>query len=369
MTSRWLSRRRFLEQATLATALTAASPWARAAESKSTKKLGVALVGLGGYSTRQLGPALRETKFCQLAGVVTGDRAKGVQWARDYGFSQRSIYSYDTMTRLADDAAVDIVYVVTPNGLHAEHAIAAAKAGKHVIIEKPMCNTVAECDAVLAACKAANVRHSIGYRLFWDPYHAELRRLAKEQDFGPFHRIIGDRAFVMREWRWRADKKLAGGGPLMDLGVYLIQGACMARNAAAPSFVSARELPKTRPDISRDTEETLQWTMEWPDGATAEFTASYQQNHDHFRAEAARGWIDFKDKAFSYKVGSVETSRGPLSYSAPNQQALQMDDFAQCIQTGRTPMVTGEMGRRDLTIIEAIYTAMASGRRQAVAAS
>lgn len=369
MTNRLVSRRRFIEQTSLATTLALASDWSLGAESRPAKKLGVALVGLGGYSTRQLGPALRETKFCRLSGVVTGDRAKGAQWARDYGFSEKSVYSYDAMARLADDPAIDIVYVVTPNGLHAEHAIAAAKAGKHVILEKPMCNTVAECDAVLAACKAANVRHSIGYRLFWDPYHTELRRLALEEDFGAFKKINGDRAFVMREWRWRADKKLAGGGPLMDLGVYLIQGACMAKNGAAPAFVTARELPKTRPDISRDTEETLQWTMEWPDGAIANFTSSYQQNHDHFRAEAPQGWIDFKEKAFSYKIGAVETSRGPLSYPAPNQQALQMDDFAQCIQTGRAMLVTGEMGRRDLVIIESIYRAMASGRREEVKAS
>jgi glucose-fructose oxidoreductase len=369
MTNRFVSRRRFLEQTSLATALALASPWSQGAQAQPAKKLGVALVGLGGYSTRQLGPALRETSFCRLAGVVTGDRAKGEQWAHDYGFSEKSIYGYDTLARLADDRAIDIVYVVTPNGLHAEHAIAAAKAGKHVIIEKPMCNTVAECDAVLAACKATNVRHSIGYRLFWDPYHTELRRLAREEDFGAFKKMTGDRAFVMRTWRWRADKKLAGGGPLMDLGVYLIQGACMAKNGVAPAFVTARELPKTQPDISRDTEETLQWTMEWPDGAIAEFTSSYQQNHDHFRAEAPRGWIDFKEKAFSYKVAPPETSRGPLSYSAPNQQALQMDDFAQCIQTGRASLVSGEMGRRDLVIIESIYRAMASGQREVVKAS
>jgi glucose-fructose oxidoreductase len=369
MTNRLVSRRRFIEQTSLATSLVLASAWSRGAESQPAKKLGVALVGLGGYSTRQLGPALRETSLCRLTGVVTGDRAKGEQWAHDYGFSEKSIYGYDTMARLADDRAIDIVYVVTPNGLHAEHAIAAAKAGKHVIIEKPMCNTVAECDAVLAACKAANVRHSIGYRLFWDPYHTELRRLAREEDFGAFKKMTGDRAFVMGTWRWRADKKLAGGGPLMDLGVYLIQGACMAKNGIAPAFVTARELPKTQPDISRDTEETLQWTMEWADGAIAEFTSSYQQNHDHFRAEAPRGWIDFKEKAFSYKVAPPETSRGALSYSAPNQQALQMDDFAQCIQTGRASPVSGDMGRRDLVIIESIYRAMASGRREVVKAS
>jgi glucose-fructose oxidoreductase len=363
-----ISRREFLGQMGLGLGLAVTSRWSRGAEAPPTKKLGVALVGLGGYSTRELGPALRETKFCQLTGVVTGDHAKGERWARDYGFSEKSIYSYDTMARLADDRAVDIVYVVTPNGLHAEHAIAAVKAGKHIIMEKPMCNTVAECDAVLAACRAANRRHSIGYRLFWDPYHTELRRLARDQDFGAFKKMKGDRAFVMNTWRWRADKKLAGGGPLMDLGIYLIQGACMAKNGVAPAFVTAHELPKTRPDISRDTEETLRWTMEWADGAVAEFTTSYQQNYDHFRAEAAKGWIDFKQEAFAYQVGTVETSRGPLHYPAPYQQALQMDDFAQCIQTGRATPVPGEMGRRDLTIIEAIYRAMASGRREAIKA-
>jgi glucose-fructose oxidoreductase len=364
-----ISRRRFLEQTSLAIALAQIPGWSRGEQPPTPKKLGVALVGLGGYSTRQLAPALRETKFCRLAGVVTGSRAKGEQWARDYGFSQKSIYSYESMARMADDATIDIVYVVTPNGLHAEHAIAAAKAGKHVIIEKPMCNTVAQCDAVLAACKAANVRHSIGYRLFWDPYHAELRRLARGEDFGAFRKMKGDRGFVMDTWRWRADKALAGGGPLMDLGIYLIQGACMAKNGAAPAFVTARELPKTRPDISRDTEETLQWTMEWPDSAVAELTTSYQQNFDRFRAEAPRGWIDFSEHAFGYKVGTVETSRGPLHYPAPYQQALQLDDFAQCIQTGRATPVPGEMGRRDLAIVEAIYRAAASGRREEVKAS
>lgn len=368
MTNR-ISRRGFLEQMSLAAAVALTPRRSRAADPVPGRMLGVALVGLGGYSTGQLGPALRETKLCKLAGVVTGSREKGEKWARDYGFSEKSIYSYDTMARIADDRAIDIVYVVTPNGLHAEHAIAAAKAGKHVILEKPMCNTVAECDAVLAACTAANVRHSIGYRLFWDPYHAQLRRLAREEQFGSFKKMKGERGFIMSTWRWRADKKLAGGGPLMDLGIYLIQGACMAKNGLAPTFVTAHELPKTRPDISRDTEETLQWTMEWADGAVAEFTTSYQQNFDHFRAEAPKGWIDFKEHAFGYKVGTVETSGGPLHYPAPYQQALQMDDFAQCIQTGRATPVPGDMGRRDLAIIEAIYRASASGHREAVKVS
>lgn len=361
-----VTRRRFIGQVSAATALAFVPRLARAGE--PPRKLGVALAGLGRYSTGQLGPALRETRHCRLAGVITGDPAKGALWAKDHGFSDKHVYHYDTMARLADNPEIDIVYVVTPNGLHAEHAIAAARAGKHVIIEKPMANTVAECDAILAACAAAKVRHSIGYRLFWDPYHAELRRLAREEDFGPFLQLKGDRAFVMNTWRWRADKKLAGGGPLMDLGVYLIQGACMAKNGLAPVAVTAQELPKTRPEISKDTEETIRWTMEWADGATGEFTTSYQQNADRFRAEGAKGWIHFKERAFGYRVTPPDTSRGPLSYPAPNQQALQMDAFARHVQGLEPTPVPGDMGRRDLAIIEAIYRAAASGRRETVQA-
>ncbi len=362
-----LTRRLFLGNVSTLAALTLAPRLSWGAEPPPVgRKLGVALVGLGGYSRGQLGPALRQTQYCQLAGVVTGDHAKGLKWAEDYGFPAANIYNYSTMAQLANNPAIDIVYVVTPNGLHAEHCIAAAKAGKHVICEKPMANTVAECDAIITACRVAGVQLTIGYRLFFDPHHAELRRLARDEDFGAFNQMSGERGFVMSTWQWRADRVLAGGGPLMDLGVYLIQGACMAKNGAKPVAVTAQELPKTRPDISRDTEEALRWRMEFADGAQANLMASYQQSADRFRADGARGWIHFKEHAFTYRGMVVETSRGPLKFTPPNQQALQMDAFAQSVLTGTPTPAPGEMGRRDLTIIEAIYASMAAGGQRVV---
>lgn len=365
-----VSRRRFVGQLSAATALALAPRWTYADGPAPAKKLGVALVGLGTYATGQLGPALRQTEYCRLAGVVTGDPAKGAKWAQDYGFPEKSIYGYDTMHRLADNPDIDIVYIVTPNSLHAQHAIAAAEAGKHVIVEKPMAASVAECDAILAACAKAKVRHSIGYRLFFDPYHTEFRRLALEENFGPFMKMNGDRAFMMKTRGWRADRKLAGGGPLLDLGIYLIQSACMAKNGIAPVTVTGQEMPKTRPDMFVDTEETLRWTMEWADGAAGEFSTSYQQVFGRFHAESPKGWIDFTKGSYSYQVGGLDTSRGPFTYGPPpvNQQARQMDDFAQCVLTGRATPVPGEMGRRDLQIIEAIYAAAASGKREPVRA-
>jgi glucose-fructose oxidoreductase len=360
-----VSRREFLGQLALGSASLAFAARLRG-QAAGTRKLGVALVGLGSYSRGQLGPALKLTQHCRLAGVVTGDRAKGRQWAQQYEFPEKNIYGYDAMHQLADNRDIDIVYVVTPNGLHAEHAIAAAKAGKHVICEKPMANTVAECDAMLAACRAAKVKLSIGYRLHFDPFHQEMMRLAREKDFGAFTRMKGDRGFVMATKVWRADHKLAGGGPMMDLGVYLIQGACMAANGA-PIAVTAVQIPTTKPQLFTDVEEGTRWTMEFPGGAVCEAFTSYAHSADTFRAEGDKGWIEFKSRAFTYNGAVVETSRGKLDFGPfVNQQARQMDDFALCIREGRESRVPGEMGRRDMVIVEAIYEASRTGKKVVV---
>ena len=354
-------RRRFLGQLPAAGALLAA-PAALFANPMDKKKLGVALVGLGGYSTGQLGPALKVTENCRLAGVVTGSRDKGLAWARDYGFPDTSVYGYDTMARLADNRDIDIIYVVTPNALHAEHSIAAAKAGKHVICEKPMAVSVGECDAIIAACKAAGVRLSIGYRLHFDPFHEELRRLARTKEFGAFMKMSGGFAFTMRQMQWRAQKRLAGGGPLMDLGIYVIQEACMGAGAD-PVAVTARERPRKRPEFFADVEESIEWTMEFAGGARCECFTSYDEGRNDFRAEAKDGWFEMKP-AFNYGGNRGATSRGPLAMAPVNQQAVQMDHFAARIRDKLPTRVPGEMGRRDVAILEAIYASAAAGGRR-----
>lgn len=372
-----VSRRTFLGQLSLGAAGLAFASHSRGAEKPPGKKLGIALVGLGNYSKGQLGPALKVTEQCYLAGVVTGSPEKGALWAKEHGFPEKSIYGYDTMARIADNKDIDIVYVVTPNGLHVRDVIAAAKAGKHVICEKPLGNTVAECDAMLAACKAAKVKFSVGYRLHFDPYHREMMRRAKDPAFGPFLQMTGNRGFALKAGAWRADKKLAGGGPMMDLGVYLIQGACMAYGGttlgggaldAAPIAVTAKELPKTKPEqFGAGVEETIEWTMEFKNGAKAEFVTSYIGGKDTFRAEGPKGWWEFKQKAFTYRGTVVDTSTGPVVYEPfVNQQALQMDNFAECVREGRESRVPGEMGRRDLVIVEAIFEAARTGKKVAV---
>src|SRR5215469_12642550 len=370
------SRRKFLRDLSLGTAAVATGfGLASCAKSQSNqidlnskapqgkKKLGVALLGLGRYATHQPAPALQETNHCQLTGVVSGHPDKAAQWASRYGFPKKNIYNYDNFDSIASNPDIDIVYVVTPVALHPEFVIRAAKAGKHVISEKPMATSVTDCDRMIAACKAAKIKLAIGYRLHYDLYHRELMRLAREQDFGPFTKMTGDRGFVFGERAWRIDKKLAGGGPMMDLGIYIVHGACMAANGVAPIAVTAHEEPKTKPELFNEVEETIRWTMEWANGAKCDAVTSFNHSSDTFRVEGAKGWMDFKQHAFTYHGIVCETSRGPLNLQAINQQAAHMDDFADCVRTGRDTPVPGELGRRDLQIITAVYEAARTGRR------
>jgi glucose-fructose oxidoreductase len=358
-----VTRRRFIGQLSITAAALALSPRLSAAGAEPRKKLGIALVGLGNYATRQLAPALRHTQFCRLAGAVTGTREKGEKLAREYGFSETSIYSYDTMAQLADNPEIDIVYVVTPNSIHAENVIAAARAGKHVICEKPFTTTVADAERAIAACKKAGVKLSIGYRLHFDPYHQELMRLAGDPAFGDFTKGSGNFSFVMGRKVWRAEKKLAGGGPIMDLGVYVIQGACMAARGMAPIAVVAKEGPITRPDIFTDVEETMFFKLEFASGLMFDGGTSYSQSFNELRAENPKGFIQIRP-AYSYRGLAGETHAGPLKFSLPvPQQTLQMDDFAQCINENRESRVSGEMGLRDMKIIEAIYESARTGNR------
>src|SRR5688572_31540585 len=362
-----ISRRSFVGRLAVSAAALA---FARRSQGQtpSPRKLGIALCGLGNYSRGQLGPALKLTQHCRLTGVITGSKEKGSQWAKEYGFPEKNIYHYDTMQQLADNPAIDIVYVVTPNALHAPHTITAAKAGKHVICEKPMALNAAECDTMIAACKAANVQLSIGYRLHFEPNTQELKRLAKDKDFGVFMKMSGGNGFRMARKVWRADRKLSGGGPLMDMGIYSVQAACMAADDATCVAVTAMEHPKTRPEIFSDVEEGLDDTLEHSTGAKPDLVTTYNARIVYYGGDVIKGEMALQP-AHSYRGIKAVTSKRPLDVGQiESQQAVQMDDFARCVREKRESIVGGTMGRRDMLIIDAIYEAAKTGRRTQVKA-
>ncbi|MEL6917244.1 MAG: Gfo/Idh/MocA family oxidoreductase [Bacteroidota bacterium] len=330
---------------------------------KNEKSLGVALVGLGSYSTYQLAPALQDTNYCHLAGIVTGTPEKEQIWARKYNIPEDSIYNYENFDTIINNDAIDVVYVVLPNSMHADFSIRAAKAGKHVICEKPMAMNVEECNAIIDACQKANVKLSVGYRLHSEPYTKEVKRMVREKTFGTVRYISADAAYrsLSNPNQWRLNKALSGGGALVNMGVYSIQSIIYG-TGENPISVSAQEF-STRPDYFKDTDETITAQFQFPNGATGSIMTSHNVRANRLFASCDRGWFQL-DPASTYIPLAGRTSNGELNFPQESQQKLQMDDFAKHILQGTPNVAPGEMGKRDMMIVEAIYSSIAQGSKK-----
>jgi predicted dehydrogenase len=327
------------------------------------RKLGVALVGLGAYSENQLMPALKQTAYCQLTGVVSGSPAKRDRWQTQHDLLPRNVYSYEDFDAIESNRDIDIVYIVLPNAMHAEFVIRAARTGKHVICEKPLATSIEDCQRMIEACSRAGVKLSVGYRLHFDPFNQEMMRLGQNRILGSIERITAAHGMdVGAAGQWRLNKALAGGGPLMDLGIYCVQAA-MYTSGSLPVAVTARFLPKKDPEKFKEVEESIEWEMEFGEGLRAFCSCSYSKPADLLRTETIDGWFELKP-AYAYSGLAGKTSQGDISITSVNQQAAQMDDFALCIQNREDTRVPGEMGLRDMQILLAIYEAAHSGKRK-----
>lgn len=328
----------------------------------TNKKLGVALVGLGGYATGQLAPALLQTEHCYLAGIVTGTPSKAAAWKEKYNIPDKNIYSYSNYDAIKDNPDIDIIYVVLPNHLHAQYTIRGFQAGKHVICEKPMALTVAEAAAMMAASQKAGKYFSIGYRLHYDPYNLEMVRLAKEKLYGEIKSIEASFSITPQKGEWRLDKKIAGGGPLMDVGIYCLQAICYI-TGMEPRAVTAQSFPVSDKTKFLDIEETLSWQMEMPGGLRAQCHSSYSENNALLKVTAEKGWFQLEP---AYHYGGIKfTSSDGRKFELPpfSQQAKQLDAMAMAIKNNQQSKTPGEMGLRDMKIIETIYEAMNTGKR------
>jgi predicted dehydrogenase len=360
------SRRKFLHDVSLATiGTTVLSSFTGSNTKNKEGKLGVALVGLGGYATGQLAPALQQTTDCYLAGIVTGTPAKAEKFKSQYNIPDKNIYNYQTFDQIKDNPDIDVIYVVLPNSMHADYVVRAAKTGKHVICEKPMAITVKDCDRMIEACRKAGVTLSVGYRLHFEPHHLEAQRLGQQKVYGAVKKMNSGFGFSAQPGIWRLNKEMAGGGPLMDVGIYCIQAFCYA-TGLEPIAVRAQEGQKTDLTRFKDVEQSLTWQFEMPGGIIAEGKASYADNMNSFRADAERGWFEISP-AFNYGGVKGQTSDGPMNFPAVNQQARQLDGISQAIKAKKPSPVPGEMGRRDVKYLQAIYEAMRTGKRVEIA--
>jgi glucose-fructose oxidoreductase len=336
-----------------------------AATRKQKTRLGVALVGLGYYSTDLLAPALQQTKNCYLAGIVTGTPAKAEKWKRQYNIPDKNIYNYQNFDDIANNPDIDVVYVVLPPSMHKEYAVRAANAGKHVWCEKPMATTAQECQDMINACKTNKRKLAIGYRCQHEPNTQAYRKIIKEGRLGKIRTIKSEAGyFDSRTDHWKQKKEL-GGGALYDMGVYSIQGARLG-SGMEPVAIFEAKTSTTRPEVYKNgLDETTVAKFEFPNGAIAEIKTSFGEDLNLLEVTGANGKLIMSPfQSYAGIKGNSPLGEINYSYNVPWQQAKQMDDDAMGIMQNKPMLVPGEEGLRDIRIVEAIYqSAAANGKK------
>jgi glucose-fructose oxidoreductase len=325
------------------------------------RKLGVALVGLGYYSTDLLAPALQLTQHCSLVGIVTGTPSKAEKWKQQHNIPDKNIYNYDNFSSLANNPAIDVVYIVLPPSMHAEYTIKAANAGKHVWCEKPMAMTAAECQSMIDAAKKNKVQLTIGYRMHHEPNTQKIMRFAKDLPYGKLQNLTAAAGYrESRTDHWKQTKAL-GGGAMYDMGVYPLNAARYSAGME-PIAVTARA-STTRPEIYTEVEETMEFELDFPGGATAKCETSFAKGLNDLQVNFKNGWYKLSPFQAYSGINGVTSDGVKLNERVPNQQAKQMDDDAVAITKKTKPLAPGEEGLKDIRIVEAIYKSVAEKKK------
>ena len=326
------------------------------------RRVGYAMIGLGGIA-KHFGGGVKESQSSKITGLVSGDRAKAEQWAQEYGVPKDAIYSYEDMDRMRDNKAIDAVYVALPNSMHAEYTERSAKAGKHVLCEKPMSTTVDDAKRMIAACEQARVKLMIAYRVQYEPLTLEVIQRLRAGEIGQIIGIESANGFGIGPNQWRLDGKLAGGGPLMDVGIYSLNATRYLTGEEPVEFKATTFTHKEDPRF-REVEETVAWTTRFPSGVLAACNTTYGGGMKGFlRVTGSKGAIEMLP-AFDYdgiKVRVTKPGVAPEEKTNPEkdpaQFARQADYFSMCVLQKREPKTNGQEGLRDMEHMSRIYQA------------
>lgn len=324
--------------------------------------LRVAIMGLGSYGNR-VAEAMQTCTRAKLVGVISGTPSKIATWQAKYGIPQKNCYNYENFDKIKDNPDIDAVYVITPNGLHRDFTIRVAKAGKHVISEKPMAINAQQGQEMVDACKAAGVKLLIGYRMHYEPNTVEVIQMRMDGEFGKPNFFQGLSGFVIGDpTQWRLNKALSGGGAMMDIGIYSINGARYMLGEE-PIWVTAQETKTDPIKFKEGIDETIQFQMGFPSGAVASCLSTYAMNHlDRFFLNGEDGYAEMWPST-GYGPIKGRTHKGELTQPHTTHQTLQMDGMARLIFEGVAPIVPvdGEEGVKDMKIIDAIFLAAKTG--------
>lgn len=336
----------------------------------SPDSIGIAVVGLGGYALNQMLPAMSRAKGCHVAALVSGNPEKAARIAAAYGVPADAIYSYETFDEIAGDDRIDAVNIVLPTGLHTVFTLKAFAAGKHVLCEKPMALTVAECDAMIAASKATDRRLMISYRCHFEPYNLKAMELMREGAVGNLRLIRTANHYVSGpatpQNNWRFNRALTGGGPLEDYGIYGLQSALYLSGELPAEVYATTRQPKDDPRFAEIFSHVTA-EFRFPAGAMAYVSGSYDAAGENSTFVTGDKAILRMEPATSYHGNTLTVGRGRNAQDyTPGDSGVQfadmLDHFASAVREGTAIIVPGEMGRRDTALIDTIYRSAAAGR-------
>jgi predicted dehydrogenase len=332
-----------------------------------SKRVGYAVVGLGRISQGAVLPAFRHSKKAKLVAVVSGDLRKARRMAAKFGAG--ACYTYDDYAQCLMNPDVKAVFIATSNGTHAEYAVRAAEAGRHVLCEKPMEATVERCLAMTRACRKNNVRLMIAYRKYFEPASLALKRLLNSGKLGKL-KIIHT-AFTIfippskKAPGWHFDLEAAGGGSLVDLGVYCINTVRWL-TGLEPQEANGYAWTTDRARYDR-VEESICFQLKFPNALLLQGSSSFGAAQANFlKVFGEKGWAAL-DPAFAYNeerrlFGKVEGRWFEKRFKIIDEFALELDAFADSIRLRREPEPNGQDGLRDVVIMQAIYRAAREGR-------
>jgi predicted dehydrogenase len=357
-----MDRRDFAKLSALAMAWGSLPSYAQNAGS-SQKPLGYAAVGLGRICDIFMRGTVNSSA-AKLTGLVTGHPdTKGDKYAAMYGVPKSSIYTYETFDRIRDNKDIDFVYIGLPNSMHCEYTVRAAEAGKHVLCEKPMAISSAEARQMIDACRKANVKLMIAYRIHYDPMWNKVLQMIKAGDLGQLETFQGGFSGQEQAGEWRLNRKLAGGGSLLDLGIYPLN-TIRYLTGEEPTDFTATVSTRDKSGRFAEVEQSIEWTMKFPSGVIASCGSSYGARGPSFlHINAETGYLIVEP---GYNYGSVhyrgEVKGGRIDEentgaATPSQFTLEAEHFVDCIRNNKEPQSAGEEGLKDMIAMEAIYKA------------
>jgi glucose-fructose oxidoreductase len=328
-------------------------------------KIRYAVIGLGYISQVAMLPAFRHAaRNSVLAALVSGSRTKRRALARRYGVEIEC--DYDQFAQLARSGEIDAVYIGLPNTMHRDFTLRAARAGLHVLCDKPLSTSVRDARAMVAATRKARVKLMTAYRLHFEAANTQILKMIRDGQFGQIRFFSSDFSMQVKPGNIRTQARL-GGGPLFDLGIYCLNAARHVFNAEPIEVHAAASFGRDR--RFRDVEEMAQVILRFPGDGLATFTCSFGAGATSvYQVRGTKGGARL-EQAYEMVGPKKLIVEGPdgmptrtLTFPNVDQFAPLLLHFSDCIQHNRAPLPSGEEGLADIRVIEAIHDSIAGGK-------